>query len=142
MATTYQIINYETGQALAVDGDADSVTMQQRAAGDDAQLWTCPANPEEGDFDIVNKKTGGHLSAIRANGRLLCGDDHYGWDLPDFPEISPSPPAMTNSSSASTRTIGHSWCPTGKATVRGGYSGRCEPVACHRHRTFARSPGD
>ncbi|WP_159837763.1 RICIN domain-containing protein [Nocardia sp. CY41] len=89
MATTYQIINYETGQALAVDGDADSVTMQQRAADDDAQLWTCPVNPEEGDFDIVNKKTGGHLSAIRSNGRLLCSDEHCGWDLPDFPEISP-----------------------------------------------------
>jgi hypothetical protein len=88
-ATTYQIINYETGQALAVDGGADSVTMRQRAADDEAQLWTCPANPEEGDFDIVNKKTGGHLAANRANGRLLCADEHCGWDMPEFPEISP-----------------------------------------------------
>ncbi|MFI2280311.1 RICIN domain-containing protein [Nocardia beijingensis] len=88
-ATTYQIINYETGQALAVDGDADSVTMRQRAADDNAQLWTCPPNPEEGDFDIVNMKTGGHLAAVRANGHLVCCDEHYGWDMPDFPEITP-----------------------------------------------------
>ncbi|WP_454198063.1 RICIN domain-containing protein [Nocardia sp. Marseille-Q1738] len=84
----YQIINYATGEALAVNSGADDVSMQQRAANDDAQLWMRVANPEQGDYDIVNKKTGGHLAAIRANGQLLCGAESFGWDIIDFSSTS------------------------------------------------------
>ncbi|WP_157114591.1 RICIN domain-containing protein [Nocardia niwae] len=89
MTTKYQIINYDTGQALGVDGHGDSVTLQQRAPEDAAQLWNVLVNAEEDDLDIVNTKTGGYLSATGSNGQLMCGAERFGWDLPEFPEISP-----------------------------------------------------